>query len=323
MRPSPPRRRQATSGPLAVLLALTFAGCLSSGPDADDLAKLRGEVDGLQASLAEVRAEHARFVNRSLAHDQVMVSLVGAIEDLQVEHSDIVDHFLAELQDDAHGADLEELELAGRVADASLPSVVKVLAELDGGTTATGTGWAWADGLVVTASHTVSMGELRVVTRGGDSLDASVVASSTVQDLALLRVPGLVLPALPRADGPAGLGDLLVGIGHPQGYAPWSVSLGRATSVSDGSQPRVLSTVPIGPGSSGGPVLDADGRVAGMTIGGQWPAASDHAPASTQPIHVHVAPLTSGAEAAVHVPIAVVAGLVDGWLGQAETARPS
>lgn len=310
------------SGFVALCFALSLTGCLSGGLG-QDVSRLEDEMAALQADLAAVRGQYEASVNQSLARDRTLIHLVDAIADLQAGQSDIVDHFLAELRNfDASRADQADLDLAAFVGTAARPSVVKVLAELDGGTTVTGSGWAWSDGYVVTASHAVAAGRLRVVTFDGGSLGADVAAVSTDQDLALLRVPGLAISALVPGTDPHP-GDILVGIGHPQGYTPWSVSLGHASSSSGGAKPRVSSDMPIGPGSSGGPILGADGRVAGMTIGGQWPAASDQTPPGSGPLHVHDEPLTAAAEAAVHVPIGTIAALVDGWLASGSPPSPS
>lgn len=318
---------------MALLLALPalLGGCI--GPGGGDEARilaLEREVEALSAELDAMRAAHRHFANESGGEAEALVELVAAVGELQQEHSrielnhsevqrraEVIDHFLKELRP-ASPADPQEVAMAQRVAEDARASVVKIRVKLEGGTSSGGTGWAWAPDLVVTASHVVARSGARVTvaTLDGRTFDAALLNTSGGQDTALLRVPGLDLRALTvGASSPVQGGQPVVAIGHPQGYAPWSVSLGHVTGTTGGAQPRVQSNAPIGSGSSGGPILDAEGRVVGMTIGGLWPAGSEATPAGT-PLHVHVAPLTTAAETATHVPIDTVASLVQAWTSQ-------
>ena len=66
-----------------------------------------------------------------------------------------------------------------------------------------GSGWVAGPGLVVTNAHVVAGEDDTTVTlRSGETLDASAVHYEPRNDLAILRVAGLDLPALPtRAPG--------------------------------------------------------------------------------------------------------------------------
>jgi hypothetical protein len=50
-----------------------------------------------------------------------------------------------------------------------------------------------------------------------------------------------------------------------------------------------------------------------MTIGGAWPLASEE-PEPINQLHVHTAPLTAGTQTSYHVPLAVIARDVEGWV---------
>ena len=144
------------------------------------------------------------------------------------------------------------------------------------------TGPAWCSGVVIdeagtvaTAYHCVAMGRKSTVsTRSGEEYTGRTIAALPDEDLALLSVPGLagtVAPMPIRPDRPA-LGETLYGLGHP--YAPtvlrdssmkgvlwWSVTEGIVSAVG----PRLIQTdAALNPGNSGGPAVDAQGRIVGI-----------------------------------------------------------
>ena len=136
-----------------------------------------------------------------------------------------------------------------------------------------GTGFVAAPNLVVTNAHVVA-GErdTRVTTSDGRRLDASVVAFDPHRDLAVLRVPGLALPAL--AFGEGHVDDRGALFGHPGGgelrEAPVRIAeqiVARGTDITHTTPTErevfVLAAV-TAPGDSGGPIVDADGRVIGV-----------------------------------------------------------
>jgi S1-C subfamily serine protease len=136
-----------------------------------------------------------------------------------------------------------------------------------------GSGFVAGPNLAVTNAHVVA-GErdTHVTTSDGRRLDTTVVAFDPNRDLAILRVPGLALPALELGD--ARVDDRGALFGHPGGgalrQAPVRIAeqiVARGTDISRTSPTErevfVLAAV-TAPGDSGGPVVDHDGRVVGV-----------------------------------------------------------
>lgn len=138
-----------------------------------------------------------------------------------------------------------------------------------------GTGWVVAPELVVTNAHVVA-GERKTTidTPSGDRWTARVVNFDPRRDLALLRVRGLPLAALPRVQGR--VGDAGAVYGHPGGgplrAAPARVADeidANGTDIYRTSQTRrdvyVLASS-LAPGDSGAPLVDSRGRVIGTAF---------------------------------------------------------
>lgn len=136
-----------------------------------------------------------------------------------------------------------------------------------------GTGFSVGSNLVVTNAHVIA-GETRtrVVTEDGRRLDTQLVAFDPDRDLAVLRVPGLALPALAEGDGH--VDDRGALFGHPGGgalrQAPMRIAeqiVARGTDIgrthSTERDVFVLAAV-TAPGDSGAPVVDESGRVLGV-----------------------------------------------------------
>jgi serine protease Do len=137
----------------------------------------------------------------------------------------------------------------------------------------TGAGVIWQpDGLVLTNHHVVAgrSSGVTVALHDGRTFDAGVLKSSRTLDLALLRLDGegLRLPAAPVGDSDAlRVGELVYAIGHPWGSVG-AVSAGIIGGVGELRGPGrgsstcyVRSDVTLAPGNSGGPLLNARGKV--------------------------------------------------------------
>jgi S1-C subfamily serine protease len=132
-------------------------------------------------------------------------------------------------------------------------------------------------GLIVTAAHVINQGDSYSVTTGGQVDQADVLGVAPCEDLALLRMrhPPAPTQALRPASAPPEQGASVISLSFPAGAA-FTATLGIVTvprtSYSTPSAelpplPSVLQTdAAVNPGSSGGPLVDLDGRVVGIDI---------------------------------------------------------
>jgi S1-C subfamily serine protease len=131
-----------------------------------------------------------------------------------------------------------------------------------------------ADGYILTNSHVArSPGDLRVRLAGGAELRGTLVGADDHTDLAIVRVDARLPAPLALAEAePLHVGQLVVAIGNPLGFER-SVSLGvvsalyRSLPTNAGGvlEGLVQTDAAVNPGNSGGPLVDADGRVVGIT----------------------------------------------------------
>lgn len=135
-----------------------------------------------------------------------------------------------------------------------------------------GSGWVAAPHLVVTNAHVVAGEQDTIVQRegSGPQLSVRVVVYDPRNDIAVLSVPGLAAPVLPLASSPdAGTSAAI--LGFPEN-GPFSLRAGRLGEEQDvisddsyGRGPIRRRMVPfrgvVKPGNSGGPMVDARGRV--------------------------------------------------------------
>ncbi|HEX5724063.1 MAG TPA: S1C family serine protease, partial [Longimicrobiaceae bacterium] len=136
-----------------------------------------------------------------------------------------------------------------------------------GDTLGTGTGFAVShDGLFVTNLHVIEVAErLRVESLEGHAYGrVSLVATDAPHDLAVLRVEGTLRPLALGRDDDAQVGDAVFVMGNPLGmngtFTDGMVSGKRPVE----GVAMLQISAPISPGSSGGPVMDAQGRVIGV-----------------------------------------------------------
>ena len=166
-------------------------------------------------------------------------------------------------------------QLNGALSDA-MESVRDALVQVQVPGRGGGAGIVWRDdGLIVTNAHVVGRGPAEVVLRDGQRLEARLVARSRRLDLAVLSVDAPGLDAAPVGDSMAlRAGELVFALGHPFGVAG-AVASGVVIGLEpdgpdarrrpDGEREWLVVHMRLRPGNSGGPVLDARGRVVGIS----------------------------------------------------------
>jgi S1-C subfamily serine protease len=170
---------------------------------------------------------------------------------------------------------------AAAVAQKVLPSIVTVeIGIIDGAdfiVTGSGSGVVIdIDGTLVTNEHVVgAAAAVRVVFADGRSYDAEVVGTDSLTDLAVIAIDALGLTAVELGTSiDMAIGDTAIAIGSPLGLAGGpSVTVGvlsafdrRVQVAADAELFGMLQTdAPITRGSSGGALVDSEGRLIGIT----------------------------------------------------------
>jgi len=229
----------------------------------------------------------------------VLVAIAAILSLLSGIGGGAVGYLLAERDDRAVAVDGANLGSAparsvtrpeGSIADVAarvLPSVVQIKVETSEGG-ATGSGFVVDDdGLIVTNNHVVdgAAGSVTVAFGDGTEAEADVVGTSASYDLAVLRLDGRNLPALPLGNSDSVVvGDPVIAIGSPLGLSG-TVTSGIVSAkdrpVTAGGQGNsdaayinaIQTDAAINPGNSGGPLVNLDGEVIGVnsaiaTVGG-------------------------------------------------------
>jgi S1-C subfamily serine protease len=168
-------------------------------------------------------------------------------------------------------------QVVAGVYDAANPAVVaiEVRRDRDGPPSGAGSGFVFtADGLILTNSHVVrGARQIMVRATAGSVKDASLLGDDPHTDIALLKIatteslPSLVLGTARSLR----VGQLVVAIGNPMGFASTVTAgvvsaLGRSLRATTGRliDDVIQTDAALNPGNSGGPLLDAKGRVIGV-----------------------------------------------------------
>ena len=133
---------------------------------------------------------------------------------------------------------------------------------------ATGVVWS-ADGEILTADHVVQRDEgINVTLPDGTTHTAKVLGRDPGSDLALLKIEGAKGLAVPEWVEAVKVGNLIFAVGRPDDV---QATLGSVVAVGGPVRGRfryleayIQTDVTMYPGFSGGPLVDASGRVAGV-----------------------------------------------------------
>lgn len=155
--------------------------------------------------------------------------------------------------------------------------------------TALGSGFVWdTEGHIVTNNHVVEGAQSIMVTfADGRSKRATVVGTDKDSDLAVIKVDASssLIPIQVTDSSKVKIGQIAIAIGEPAGLqgsmtvgiiSGLGRSLGVDSTTSSGigfSIPDIIQTdAPISPGNSGGPLVDINGQLIGVTTAIESPA---------------------------------------------------
>ncbi len=161
---------------------------------------------------------------------------------------------------------LDELPAAiSRVADAAGPSVVGI------GSHIRGAGVVIGEGRVLTNVHNHRGDEVTVSFPGGRSVRGRVAGTDLDGDLAVIDVDTAGAPPITWATQAAAIGTVVFGIAATAGGGT-RVTVGTVSALERAFRGpggrriggSIEHTAPLAPGSSGGPIVDAEGRMVGI-----------------------------------------------------------
>lgn len=130
------------------------------------------------------------------------------------------------------------------------------------------------DGLVMTNQHVVAGQRfVRVKLVSGRVVVGEVLRRHELRDVALLKLEGAGYPAVAIRETPVRVTEEVYAIGAPQMTdLAWTVTRGVVSAYRPAMPPERLdliqADVPIHGGNSGGPLLDRQGNVVGITVAG-------------------------------------------------------
>jgi S1-C subfamily serine protease len=146
------------------------------------------------------------------------------------------------------------------------PSVARVnVMDASGRLVGSGSGVVIDDGVLLTSCHVATVGAKLTAKLGETLLPATVALADEVYDLCRLSVPGMRAPPVPLGSvDTLRTGQRVYAIGAPQGLElTLSEGIVSALRKVDGGT-VIQTTAPISPGSSGGGLFDASGRLVGV-----------------------------------------------------------
>ena len=135
-----------------------------------------------------------------------------------------------------------------------------------------GAGTIWhSDGLVITNAHVARHYPLTVTLADGRTLPARLLAHDPTQYLAALALSATGLPTVALGESlQLRPGQWVIALGHPwgiRGGVTAGVVIGMGTGLPEAPDlPRewIATNLPLRPGNSGGPSVDARGRLVGI-----------------------------------------------------------
>ncbi len=143
-------------------------------------------------------------------------------------------------------------------------------------------GIVWANGIVLTADHTIERDDdISITQADGSDLPAKIAGRDPRSDLAVLKIDGLEVSAAPRSND-GRVGSLVLAVGRSGGGDNGlGASLGIVSSIGMLGQERrrrrgggksiesiIRPDLTMYPGFSGGPLIDTSGAMVGVNTSG-------------------------------------------------------
>jgi serine protease Do len=135
-----------------------------------------------------------------------------------------------------------------------------------------------SDGLILTNNHVVGRHTPAVLLADDGEYQGQLVAREPEIDLALLKIAATGLQSMPFVSArDVRIGEMAFALGHPwgqRGYLTSGIISAMGTAQTGGKRkliPILRSDVPLAPGNSGGPLVNAAGELLGintMIVGG-------------------------------------------------------
>lgn len=150
----------------------------------------------------------------------------------------------------------------------------QALVQITNGQGGAGAGTIWhEDGLIVTNAHVIAgRGHLNVTLQNGETYPAHVLAQAEHLDLAALSINAEGLPTIEPGDSQSlKPGQWVMALGHPWGVlnaATGGIVIGMGQQLGDiqfsNGVDWLAVNLKLRPGHSGGPLVDAQGRLVGV-----------------------------------------------------------
>lgn len=226
--------------------------------------------------------------------------------------------------------DTADLESLPDIIDAASPGVVGILNYQSAARpvvgepklTGSGSGFVLTDaGYIVTNQHVVENAQqLKVSLPDGTIVDATLIGSDVMSDVAVLKVEAEGLQALPIGDSdPIRVGEFVLAIGNPisadelYGSVTFGIISAKARQINiDGFSNEYMQTdAAVNPGNSGGPLINMRGEVIGVTSAKYTTAGFDNLGNSISSEGIGFA-----------LPINNVMEIVDSLIGEGRIVRP-
>ena len=143
------------------------------------------------------------------------------------------------------------------------------LVQVRSGRQGSGAGAIWhPDGLIITNAHVVRNRAPQVILPDGSNLPARILAHDASLDMAALSVDASGLPTIELGDSRTlRPGQWVMALGHPwgvSGAATGGVVIGAGVEMPQFNQEWIAVSLHLRPGYSGGPLVDAEGRLVGI-----------------------------------------------------------